>query len=132
MPRKWVGMRRVLVEVVGILPMVFSNKCKPYCVVVRENIGSQIREYPDDLLKEYSRVVEYYQRLMRDFGNYIEVKVVNPMSLRGLRLNLKFRSRERIYFVINNRVSVGLNEDYSKLKNAIESEFHRINALANE
>ena len=104
--------RRKRVEILALLPTVYSNKCKAFCVSVHDSYALQELEYPQELLKYKNMLSEFYQQLVKRFGNLVEVSIVNPLSPRGLWLMLRHRlSGNGLWVVIDGREVVAACDD---------------------
>jgi len=113
---------RLRLELLAIMPTIFSNKCKAYCIAVHEDYTAQMLEYPPDVVENHRRASEIYRSLVNDFGDSIRVSVVNPMSLRGLMLIVKHKLREGMWIIINGRKIINASTSYDVIRSFIEKE----------
>ncbi|MDJ0269083.1 MAG: hypothetical protein NXY59_00755 [Aigarchaeota archaeon] len=112
--------RLVKVELLSLLPTVYSNKCKAFCVSVHDSYEMQISEYPRDVAENQVRVSVIYRELVREFGSILRLSVVNPLSPRGAWLMMRHRLPNGIWAVIDGREVVDASRGAEAVKEAVK------------
>lgn len=116
----------VKVEIVGILPTLFSNRCTSYCnptgVAGVKTFDAQLSEYPEDVKRDQSRAADLYDRLFNEFPGRVLVSVVRPTSIRGLWLSMKHRLSNGLWLIINGKTALDAYADYGTIKEAVSRE----------
>ncbi len=110
-------MERVRVEYLGILPIIFSNRCKACSVGLSTGLDDSISEYPP-LMRKWNEIVSTIAKyLLMEFGYVIDFKVINPFSLKGIYYLVKFRKSN--IFIIGGKHCIPLSEDYGLIRKAV-------------
>jgi len=110
----------VKVELLSLLPVVYSNKCKAFCVSVHDNYEMQIREYPSEVAENQARVSAVYWELVREFGSMLRLSIVNPLSPRGVWLTLRHRLSNGFWAVIDGHEVVDASLGIEAVKEAVK------------
>jgi hypothetical protein len=122
-------LKKVKVELVGLFPTLVSACvcCEEYMEACNINLlAEQLKDYPPDVLDAQNRAIEIYARLMRDYGDRIDLVAVGWMSLRGLWLSLRHRLGNEFSIVINGRKVIRGDSNYEAIREAIEEELREI------
>ena len=95
---------KIKIEILSILPTVYSNKCKAFCVSVHDDYKLQEQEYPQEIQANKEKISQICQQLakeMMNHGNKIEIRLINPLSLRGIWLMTKHKLGNGTWVIMN-------------------------------
>jgi len=78
-------------------------------------IGEQVRremlaDYPPEVLEETGRLALWLQELLISYGQDLQIRVVDPQSLEGFALSLRYWIRRYPTFILNGRTVTGWDQ----------------------
>jgi len=115
----------IIIDLVGVLPTLFSNRCASYCnptgLTGFQTFQDQLNEYSDYEKENLERAVELYYKITKDFADNIRFRILPPTSPRALWLALRHRRGRGIWLNINGK-AVDAFSDYATIQRTIIAE----------
>jgi hypothetical protein len=110
-------MSQISLKVIAPVPTNFFHCMHCEQLFHYAGIGPQIHqevleEYPEDITDEASHLAEILVKLTQRFGDRIHIQVIDPQSLEGVFLSLRYWVRRYPTFIVNGRKAfVGSDSD---------------------
>lgn len=84
--------------------------------------SSQLDEYPKEVKERYLAISELAQRLWKEFGERLLMKVIDVASVEGVWKTLRFGARGEAIFILNGKKKVVGIPGYDNLRKSILEE----------
>lgn len=111
--------RPINVEILGVVPTFFSH-CQHCMDLIRAcdlpMLSSQFQEYPEDVRQFYYELGAIVRNLWRDFGEQIDIRIVDTSSPEGLWKSLRYRVWRIPTILINGRKAFDRFPTYEELR----------------
>ena len=117
--------KTIKLEILSLVPSSY-RQCQ-HCETFydQSGIGPQVhdqimREFPDDLLEDHTRLSALVVELVKRYKNRIIIQVIDPQSAMGLYKSLRYWVRKYPTFIIDGREKV-TGWDQEKLDKALQT-----------
>ncbi len=71
--------------------------------IARKTHEGEISEYPAEFLADHARLSDWLRELQQSHGQRISIRLIDPQSLAGLWLALRYRIRKYPTFIVNGK-----------------------------
>jgi hypothetical protein len=107
--------RPVLLLVLAHMPTEWRHCSHCERLFEAADIGEQVRRemragYPPEILEQAGRLATWLQDLSIRYGQDLQIRVVDPQSLEGFALSLRYWVRRYPTFILNGRTITGRNQ----------------------
>ncbi len=93
-----------------IAPVITSFYHCMHCeqIFSQAGIGQQVHQgeidqYPEDIKSDFTRLANWLFEIAHQYGDQIQIKVIDPQSIEGLYKSLRYWIRTYPTFIINGR-----------------------------